>query len=488
MQPFRMMHSNARPHLIKPQSTRSGPSNCAKQVIIGLYGLPGAGKIFWLGNLQTALGNDDFRFYDSSDAIAAVTPGGDEILTNINRLETVIMKIGVLIWEHVRAASDEGVCSSPLKILFSSPLGYSYTAFREVKLLYEEALGDVEFEACCQTVASLIHIHSDIKQLLQVVGSTSYVQAVAVTCGIRSAREKVLERKGLSLTVKVIGDGWLRNGLLVTHSLKAELVSHLYTVQGLHIIAFGDSSLDLEMLKEAHDAIVVTGEEMTRSKSMEKALVEAIGKNGFQPRQAVLPQHVTPRLDTIRLPSVRLIDQHFIDSVLARYKRPYVYNPAGRLAKLLMTPMRNASISGPALREVHRRLGYYLAAEFCTHIIGLEVYPIPHVQGFLTDGYRLVNEEETLIVPLMRGGEAMAFGVNQAFPLCAFHHAKVPNGLHQDHLRNMVTIILVDFVVNTGKSVLELIRHIRSLHATIRIVVVAGVIADSTSRIAWPLG
>lgn len=86
-----MMHSNARPHLIKPQSTRSGPSNCAKQVIIGLYGLPGAGKIFWLGNLQTALGNDDFRFYDGSDAIAAVTPGGDEILTNINRLETVIM-------------------------------------------------------------------------------------------------------------------------------------------------------------------------------------------------------------------------------------------------------------------------------------------------------------------------------------------------------------------------------------------------------------
>jgi uracil phosphoribosyltransferase len=32
-------------------------------------------------------------------------------------------------------------------------------------------------------------------------------------------------------------------------------------------------------------------------------------------------------------------------------------------------------------------------------------------------GYRLLHEEATLIVPLMRGGEPMAFGVNEAFPL-----------------------------------------------------------------------
>lgn len=153
--------------------------------------------------------------------------------------------------------------------------------------------------------------------------------------------------------------------------------------------------------------------------------------------------------------------------------------------------MRDASISGAALREVHRRVGYYLGAESCTDIIGIEGYPIPHVQGYQTDGYRLLNEKETLIVPLIRGGEAMAFGVNDAFPLCMFQHAKIPSDLHQDNLKNIATIILVDSVVNTGKSVLEFVQHIRSLHATIRIVVVAGVIhspAISRSRVAWSLG
>ncbi|KAJ6186687.1 hypothetical protein N7519_007988 [Penicillium mononematosum] len=91
----------------------------------------------------------------------------------------------------------------------------------------------------------------------------------------------------------------------------------------------------------------------------------------------------------------------------------------------------------------------------------------------------------------MRGGEPMAFGVSEAFPLAMFHHAKVPSDLQHEHLKDMATIILVDSVVNTGKSILQFVQHIRSLNATIRIVVVAGVIhsqAVFTSRIARALG
>lgn len=335
-------------------------------------------------------------------------------------------------------------------------------------------------------------MHGDIKHLLESVGRTKHVQAVVVTCGIRSVWEKVLGREGLSETVKVIGGGRLRDGLVVTPCVKAELVRNLSTVRKLYVFAFGASPLDLEMLKAANEAIIVTGEEITGSQSMEEELAEAIGKNGFQPRQAALPQHATPRLDSTQLPSVRLTDPRFIDSVLAIYKRPYVLHATDRpSAKLLMTPMRDASVSGRALRGAHRRVGYYLAVEFCTEIIGLEGYPIPHFQGFQTDGYRLLNEKETLIVPLMRGGEAMAFGVYDAFPLCTFHHAKIPNDIRQENLENMVTIILVDSVVNTGNLLLAFVQHIRNLHATIRIVVVAGVIhspAISTSRVARSLG
>ncbi|KAJ5593675.1 hypothetical protein N7537_010579 [Penicillium hordei] len=95
------------------------------------------------------------------------------ILADSDRLQTVIVldadktlaqeDSGVLFWEQVRAASAEDEINSPLKALFNNPLGYSYTAFRQATLLYEEALGDVESEACCETVSSLIHMHSDIK-------------------------------------------------------------------------------------------------------------------------------------------------------------------------------------------------------------------------------------------------------------------------------------------------------------------------------------
>ncbi|KAJ5531762.1 hypothetical protein N7527_005155 [Penicillium freii] len=659
MQPSGVMHSNARPNVNEAQSSQGGATNWAKPAIIGLFGLPGSGKILWLDTLETALGNDNFAVYHDSDIIAAATPGGlqafqnlgekakshcrqlaiarieqeccntgksaivaghsmvwpqqnqvsqsgyapgdlamythilyldvhdamvaehqshdtnqnrpnppisnltswqafeicelrdlcrhhdilftlvspqlesvsklgciirdfrthseaynknlavqrmDEILTDPDRLETVIVldadKIlaqedsGVLfweqLWEQVHATRAQGDGSNPLKALFDSPLGYSYTAFRQATLLYEEILGDVEFEACCQTVSLLIHMHGDIRHLLQSVGRTKHVQAVVVTCGIRSVWEKVLEREGLSEKIKVIGGGRLRDGLVVTPSVKAEVVRNLSTVQGLYVFAFGDSPFDLEMLKAANEAIVVTGEDITRSWSMENALAEDIGKNGFQPRQVALSQHATPLLNSTQLPSVRLTDPRFIDRVLAIYKRPYVLHATDRpSAKLLMTPMRNASVSGPALREAHRRVGYYLAVEFCTEIIGFEGYPIPHVQGFQTDGHRLLNEKETLIVPLMRGGEAMAFGVNDAFPLCTFHHAKIPNDIQPENLENMATIILVDSVVNAGNLLLAFVQHIRSLHATIRIVVVAGVIhspAISTSKVAWTLG
>ncbi|CAG8902662.1 unnamed protein product [Penicillium egyptiacum] len=426
-----------------------------------------------------------------------------EILTaNSDGVETVIVldadktlaqeDSGVLFWEHVRTGPGAGEDSDPLKALFSSSLGYSYTAFRQATLLYEEAFGDAEFEACCQTVASMIHMHRDIVNLLHLVRGTTHVRAVVVTCGIRSVWEKVLEREGLSATVKVIGGGRLRDGLVVTPSVKAELVKYLQTVRHLYVLAFGDSPLDLEMLKAADEAIVVTGEETTRSNSMEKKLAEAVRENGFHPRQVVLPDYATPRLGTRRLPLIRLTDQHFIASVLARYQSLHVLHATDRpAAKLLMTPMRDASVSGSALREVHRRVGCYLGTEFCTQIIGLESYHITHVQGHQADGYRLSNEKATLIVPLMRGGEPMAFGVNDAFPLAMFHHAKVPSDLQHDHLNDMATIILVDSVVNTGKSVLQFVQHIRSIHATIRIVVVAGVIHSQTvsaGRIARALG
>ncbi|KFY29425.1 hypothetical protein V491_00033 [Pseudogymnoascus sp. VKM F-3775] len=102
-------------------------------------------------------------------------------------------------------------------------------------------------------------------------------------------------------------------------------------------------------------------------------------------------------------------------------------------------------------------------------------------------GYRLLREEHTLIVALMRGGEPMAFGVNEAFPLATFVHAKEPTEM-RDHLQGRTNIVLVDSVVNSGKTVVQFVQYIRNLDPTIRIVVVTGVAqADSISIIEHAL-
>lgn len=201
--------------------------------------------------------------------------------------------------------------------------------------------------------------------------------------------------------------------------------------------------------------------------------------HSLRAHQTLLPDNASPRLETARLPLIQLTDPAFVNSIFSLFSPTGLQIPHATdkpAAKLLMTPMRDAIVTGPALREAQRQAGWYLAMEFMTRITGVEERSIPHVQGHHTTGHRLHHEQQTLIVPLMRGGEAMALGVNDAFPLATFLHANTPSDIEGSHLQGRVTIVLVDSVVNSGKSIAEFIRHVRNFHATIRIVVVAGVV------------
>ncbi|KAI6322194.1 hypothetical protein MCOR30_007744 [Pyricularia oryzae] len=146
-------------------------------------------------------------------------------------------------------------------------------------------------------------------------------------------------------------------------------------------------------------------------------------------------------------------------------------------SKLLSSPMRDASIAGPALQEAHVQAGRYMATHLVSELLGLEEYSIPHVQGVDTIGHRLRDEAATVIVAMMRGGEPMARGVHQVFPLAMFLHAKQPTDLDRRNISTSVAnILLVDSVVNTGKSIREFVEHIRRFNSYAEIVVVAGVV------------
>lgn len=101
-----------------------------------------------------------------------------------------------------------------------------------------------------------------------------HVQGIVVTCGLRKIWENILKRKGLT-HVQVIGGGKMKNGYVVTPDVKGAIAAQLKP-QNLRVLAFGDSPLDMEMLKTADEAYILVGEAPHRSYSMDKALSTTI--------------------------------------------------------------------------------------------------------------------------------------------------------------------------------------------------------------------
>ncbi|KAJ7065022.1 uracil phosphoribosyltransferase-domain-containing protein [Mycena amicta] len=358
----------------------------------------------------------------------------------------------------------------PLRSVFESPMGYSYAAFRQAALFYDD-LDDVTFAQCCEHAVNSVTIHPEIVSLLQ-RAREERVPSLVITCGLQMVWQRILANAGLSDSVKVIGGGRIANGVVVTAEVKRLLVARLRDVHGKYVCALGDSVLDLPMLKEADRALIVVGDEGKRSISMENAVSIAINDKSLYACQVLLPPQVPPRLDTIRLPiAVDITSDQFWSSITA----PILVATKGA-ANLLMTPMRDARLRGPALREAHVRVGRYLATQLLSECIGLEEFDIPHVQGHNTTGHRYSDEAKTVIVALMRGGEPMALGVNEAMPLAMFVHAKDSRDLTSHHIAGKKRVILVDSVVNSGQSVVEFVQRVRELDAAIHIVVVAGVV------------
>ncbi|KAL9124883.1 MAG: hypothetical protein Q9217_005841 [Psora testacea] len=433
----------------------------------------------------------DFRYHTEDYNLSqAESRLDDAVVASQGQLETVWVMdadrtlapedTGALFWKRVSDSRPMEYEALTLNALFSSPLGHSYIAFRQATLLYEEATNDQEFDSLCRDVASAVTMHPEFVSLLQLLAEQKHVGAVVVTCGLRHVWDKVLEREGLSEKVKVIGGGRIADGFVVSAAIKGALVARLREAHHMYVWAFGDSPLDLDMLRKADRAIVVVGEEQTRSKTMDVALTNAVDFDGLRACQTVLPSNASPRLDIAKLPIIKLTEPESVKSLLCdRYTHgclQVICATDRNAAKLLATPMRDAAIAGPTLREAHRRVGWYLATELLADVIGLEQSPIRHVLGHQTRGYQLFHEQQTTIVALMRGGEPMAFGVNDAYPLAMFVHASDAHDIKLHHLQGQLTIILVDSVINTGKTIVEFVHHVRKLHATIRIVVIVGVV------------
>ncbi|SMR54829.1 unnamed protein product [Zymoseptoria tritici ST99CH_3D1] len=379
---------------------------------------------------------------------------------------------GDILWDMIK--DPKMAVTDPVKQIFDSPMRYSYTAFRQAALMHSERHESILFDLLCEEVASRVVIHPEFLAFLSQVKKNKQVGAILVTCGLTPLWRHVLNKAGLH-EIPIIGSGQISHGFVVTPEVKTAVVHRLQHAYHMNVWAFGDSPLDLGMLNQSDRAFVVVGDQRTRSKSMESKLLSSI-QQGLKAQQILLPPTSTLRLDSTTLPPIQLQDLVFDD---ARY---WIFNISHATdkpsAQILMTATRDASFAGPALRHAHHQIGRYLALEYVSEKIGLTSYPIRHVQGNFTTGQRLLDEDKTLIIALMRGGEPMALGVSEAFPLAAFHHSYQPEDVQEKNLKGMRTVVLVDSVINNGKSMAEYINHIRGLDVPVRIVVVAGVVQE----------
>ncbi|KAK7179210.1 hypothetical protein DPSP01_011760 [Paraphaeosphaeria sporulosa] len=386
---------------------------------------------------------------------------------------------GPLFWQKLSETGSMPI-SAPLKSLFGGPMGYSYKSFRQAMLLYEDAVDEHTYDAICQQVASDVEVHLEFKRLLRLVAEQEHLGAVVVSCGLHRVWEKVLGKEGLSQGIPIIAGGRLSDGFVVTAKTKAAVVNRLQTLHHAYVWAFGDSPLDIPMLMAADEAIVVVGDEITRSRSMDTVLSDMIGKGQLSARQVNLPRTASSRLDTSMLPMIDLNNIEFLTDLLRRHDRSaklaFYHATNKNAAKAIATLMRDAAVAGPALRRAHRQAGWYLSQEYLTHIIGVEDCPISHVLGHGATGSRLMDEQKTTIVAIMRAGEPMASGVSEAFSLAMYVHAKSPSDLAPHHIQGQSQILLVDSVVNSGKTVIQFVQHVRNVSKYIHIVVVTGVI------------
>jgi adenylate kinase len=119
----------------------------------------------------------DFRYHTEEYNLSRAESRMDEVLVaGQGQLETVLVMdadrtltakdSGALFWKMVSHSRQSGDEERRLKTLFSSPLGYSYTAFRQTALLYEETVDDQEFNALCEDVASAVTMYPEFVSLL----------------------------------------------------------------------------------------------------------------------------------------------------------------------------------------------------------------------------------------------------------------------------------------------------------------------------------
>lgn len=138
-----------------------------------------------------------------------------------------------------------------------------------------------------------------------------------------------------------------------------------------------------------------------------------------------------------------------------------------KAAQLLATQSRRADISATTLCNIHVEMGKLMAYEMLEEF-ELTSIEIQHVQG-VKSGVDIVNKDRIVILPLMRAGLYAAEGIRSVF--IDSHFIVADNITNTTYDFTNQTIIVVDAVINTGKSIENVLQTLLTFNVNKIIVV-----------------
>eukprot|EP00961_Rhodomonas_salina_P076139 1021932-Rhodomonas_salina.2 len=346
----------------------------------------------------------------------------------------------------------------------------------------------------CSAVAERVKLQPEWISFLRQVLQNGSIEAMVVTSGLAEVWERVLATAEMP-QCKVFGMSPLCQGFVVTPEDKAAIVRQIQSftlddgataATAPTVFCFGDSALDIPMLKAADESFLVVVDPEHRSKSMDKRLSE-LGNEVASLVQIPLPSGIPAR--TCRFPMTTLawvasrlsslvaskngdrplqtVEQGLLSSP-GSLGQVFINFGSDASARVIASKMRDARNAGARLRDAHEEAGRFLAAKL-VDMLGAESSRIQHVLGSEADGFQPAgcSEGRCLIIALMRAGLPMALGAARLLadsePALAF----VSDAETDKHLPKLLqgkrTVVIADAVINNGTTVRQAVRRIATL-------------------------
>ena len=143
------------------------------------------------------------------------------------------------------------------------------------------------------------------------------------------------------------------------------------------------------------------------------------------------------------------------------------------LMRLLVDATRRADSHGPDLAEAHREVGKALASTVADRLT-LQDVEIDHVAG-RSVGVGIRQGSEPIIVAMLRSGLFVAEGLWTRLPGSSLVLHRDGDGLLDDLPAQGRTVVVVDAVVNTGKSIRQILDRLP--HSGADDIIVAALVA-----------